>query len=233
MRFDHRQLFALAAFICVTATVLLYLASGDSDPEDRQESIDLALVQEMLSSARQTHMYRMIPDSVMTGLCWRTADGVREGVFRDVNAGMAHWRDQAPSNTGRPASEHSRPAPAHTNKAANYASLFRQLERMTFEATSYDLSDLSARVTGELVIGAHRREVVLRMKMPASQVAGHEQNVIALKASTELTPEDLGNISLAAGEEPLNLCITMQAVKESILPDPYADKPLRLSHYYQ
>ena len=232
MRPDHRQLFAFAAFICVTATASLYLAFGDPDSEARPQSIDLALVQEMLSDARETRMYRLIPDSVMTGLCWRAADGVREGIFKDVNAGMAHWRDRAPSKTGRPAPEQRRPAPAYTNEPAIYASLSRELERMSFEATAYDLTDLSARVTGELVVGEHRREVVMRMKMPARQVAGHEQNVIELKASTKLAPEDLGNVSLGPGNEPLNLCITMQAVKESVLPESHANRPLMLSHYY-
>ena len=233
MRYDYRQLFSLAAVIGVTAAAFLYLPFDDSysGTADRQ-SIDLALVQEMLSSGERTHSYRLIPDSVMTGLCWRTGDGDREGVFRDVNAGMALWRDHAPAEAGRQAPDQGRPAPADTGTAANYAALSHQLERMSFEATSYDLTDLSARVTGLLLIGEHSREVVLEMRMPAARFATPEQNLIELNAATELAADDLGNVALATGRERLNLCIRMQAVRESVLPDSNADEPLMLSHYY-
>ena len=232
MRINNSGLLSLAAVISLTAAALLYLASGDprSGAEDRQ-SINLALVQEMLNSGGQAHMYRLIPDSVMTGLCWRNSDGDREGVFRDVNAGVALWRDHAPAKA-RQALDQGRPAPADADPAANYAALFRQLERMSFEATSFDLTDLSARLTGELQIGQQRREVVLEMQMPAAQFASPGQHLVELKASTELRANDLGAVALDTGRERVKLCMRMQAVRESVLPDSHTDKPLMLSHYY-
>ena len=58
-------------------------------------------------------------------------------------------------------------------------------------------------------------------------------NIIELNASSDLDAEDLEFAVPAIGTRPFRLCITMQAVKETVLPDPTADRPLMLSHVYQ
>lgn len=231
MSFSHRQLLSVAAVISISAGALLYSMPEDfeSDPVDR--AIDLALVQEMLRSRQQTSVYRLIPESVMTGLCWRTDGNSREGVFKDVNAGIAHWRDQAPMAASR-ATQYSSTGPSSLADDVHRL-LSRQLERLSFEATDYRFNAGSAEITGELAVGDYRRELVLNITVPAKQNGKPAPDIIELNATTELAASDLGNGLKDVIDQPLNLCITMQAVKESVLPDSPADKPLMLSHYYR
>jgi hypothetical protein len=223
----RKQLLPLAAIGCITAAALLYIASGHISSGQDGPSIDLALVQDLLQSSQQTSEYRLIPESVMTGLCWRTRDGIREGVFKDVNSGMAQWRDHAPETLA------DRPTASATSHGAVYAQLSRQLDQLSFHATGYSLTDRSAEVTGELVVGGHRREVIMKVKMPVQPISKFAQNIIELSASTELAADDLGGVLQTADSRALNLCITVQAVKGSVLPDSAGGKPLVLSHYYQ
>lgn len=230
MKFSHSQLLSVAAAISISAGALLYpmLGQFESDPVD--QSIDLALVQEMLRSRQQTSVYRLIPESVMTGLCWRTDSNGREGVFRDVNAGIAHWRDHAPLDAARGMPQ---PGPGPASPAEDlHRLLSRQLERLSFEATDYRFDAGSAEITGELAVGDHRRELVLNISMPAEQTGKHAPDIIELNATTGLAAGDLGDGLQDAIRQPLNLCITMQAVKESVLPDSPAGSALMLSHYY-
>lgn len=224
----------LAAAICVSAAVVLSLRFASFESEVQQQSIDLALVQEMLSSGKPTSRYRLITDSIMTGFCWRTGDGGREGVFRDVNAGMAHWRDHAPDTLESRRPSGNRPPLSGNAKAEDLEMLSRQLDRLSFEAVAYTPSESSVQVTGELVIGDRSREVTLRMRTPKEQ-AGDSGNkdMIVLNASAELPADGLDAVPVAFNGKPLKLCMTMQAVKESVLPDSPADRQLMLSHYYQ
>ena len=234
MRPAFRRSGFLAAAICVSAAVVLSLRFASFEPEGRQQSIDLVVVQEMLSSVEPTSRYRLITDSIMTGFCWRTEDGRREGVFRDVNAGMAHWRDHAPDTAARHRPSGKRPALSGKARAEDLEMLSRQLDRLSFEAVDYTPSERSVQVVGELVIGDHSREVTLRMRTPKEQ-AGDTGNrdMIVLNATAELPADGLDAVPAAFNGKPLKLCMTMQAVRESVLPDSIADRPLVLSHYYQ
>jgi hypothetical protein len=108
----------------------------------------------------------------------------------------------------------------------------RQLEQLSFEATDYRFTGESGEITGDIVTGGHRREVVMRVSIPANRKNRYAHNMIELNASTELDAADLDYAVPAVGTRPVKLCITMQAVKESVLPDPATGKLLMLSHYY-
>jgi hypothetical protein len=166
----------------------------------------------------------------MTGLCWRTPDGTREGIFRDVNAGIAHWRDHAPRAAGQALPlKDSTAVPAADG---TYALLSRHLEGLSFEATDYSFTGESGEIKGDVALGGHRREVVMSVTIPTNRNNQYAHNMIELNASTELDAGDLDYALPAVGTRPIKLCITMQAVKESVLPDPATGKPLMLSHYY-
>ena len=230
MRPVLRRLPIIAAAICVAAGGALYLGSGRLDSGSGEHALDIALLQQMLLSSQQTSIYRLIPDSVLTGFCWRTPDNTREGVFKDVNAGVAHWRDHAPRAAGQaqPMSD-STAVPAADDA---YVQLSRHLERLSFEAKDYSFSGESGEIRGDIVVGGQRREVVMNITIPAKQENRYAHNMIELNASTELDAADLDIAVPANGARPFRLCITMQAVKESVLPDSTADRPLMLSHYY-
>lgn len=232
MQINHRQRLSIAAVLLLTAGSVLYLTSGMTGAGSDGQSIDLALVDEMLSSREQTSAYRLIPGSVMTGLCWHSGNGYREGIFKDVNAGLAHWRDHAPGAVNPAIQDAADSDVSVTEQYTGSALLSRQLDQLSFEATAYSFTDKSAELTGELTIGDHRRKLVLTMKMPATQDSSPGRNLLELTAFTVLPPEDLQYALSDTIDRPLNLCITMQAAKETVLPDSNSGKPLLLSHYY-
>ena len=227
MRINHRQRLSIAAVLLLTAASVFYLTFAMTTAGPDGQTIDLAVVDD-----EQTIAYRLIPDSVMTGLCWHSGNGYREGIFKDVNAGLAHWRDHAPEAVNPVIQDSGDSDVSVTEQYTGSALLSRQLDQLSFEATAYSFTNKSAELTGELTIGDHRRKLVLTMNMSATQDSSPGRNLLELTAFTLLPLEDLQNAQSDTVDRPLNLCITMQAAKDTVLPDSNSGKPMLLSHYY-
>lgn len=228
MRIKYRQMLLIAAGFLVSAGSVLYLTLGNVGAGSEGQAVDLALVDEMLRSSDQASTYRLIPESVMTGLCWQTGNGNKEGIFKDVNAGLAHWRDHAPAAVDEAVKDSGNSVVSVDEEYTASSLLSRQLDHLSFEATAYRFTDKSAELTGELQIGGHRRKIALMMNMPDRPA----QHLIELTAIAVLSADDRQKRLSETIDEALNLCITMQAVKDTVLSDSSTDKPLMLSHYY-
>jgi hypothetical protein len=163
----------------------------------------------------------------MSGLCWMTEDGSKEGIFKDVNAGIAQWRGQAPDSLNSYSA-----SSVVGNNEANHKRLSNKVSQMAFEATDYTITDDTAEITGVLTIEDHRQAVVLDIEMPAISMNHAEQNLIALTASTEISTKAYGHVLAIPYDQTINLCLMMQAVKTINVPDPSSGQPLMLSHYY-
>lgn len=230
MGITYRQWPMIAVLLVITGTAVL-LSAVYSDAENDRQRTDLTRVQALLNSSARMAEYRLIPDSVMTGLCWINADGAREGLFKDVNAGMAHWREREPlipDDTG--------PVVDGTAIAAedgiDYALLSNELDQLSFVATGYRYNMKAAEITGILTIEEHSHDVSLMVVLPETASQHGQKDRIELIASTAIKPDDFGDALSAVADEQPGLCIAMQAAKEQVLPDLSSDQPLMLSHYY-
>jgi hypothetical protein len=230
MGITYRQWPMIVVLLVITGTAVL-MSFVYSDAENDRQDIDLTQVQALLDSSTRMAEYRLIPESVMTGLCWVNADGAREGLFKDVNAGIAHWREQEPS------------IPADAGPVVNgmsisaedgidYALLSNELDQLSFVATEYRYNMQTAEITGILTIDDNSRRVALTVVLPENALEHRQKDRIELTASSVTRPTDFGDALSAVTDQPLDLCIAMQAAKKQILPDLSSDQPLMLSHYY-
>ena len=230
MGITYRQ-WPMIAVLLVIIGIAVLMSFGYSGAEKDRQNIDLTRVQELLSNSDRMAEYRLIPESVMTGLCWINADGVKEGLFKDVNAGMAQWREQAPlipADTGAVVNGMSIAA----EDGIDYALLSNELDQLSFVATGYRYSMQTAEITGILTIADNSHRVALMVDLPETASQHRQKDRIELTASTVIKPADFGDALTVTTDQPLGLCIAMQAAKEQILPDLSSDQPLMLSHYY-
>lgn len=223
---NHRHVIAI---LLVITAVAVYLLAAGRFSQQGPDNIDIAIVEDLLRRSEATSSYRLIPDSVMTGLCWHADDGSREGVFKDVNAGMAHWRDHAPVKSSSAAFAG---ADSSTKPETYSDHLRQQLDSLSFTATDFSYSEQLAEITGILTIAGRDRQVVLAVNMPAASPLSGQRDLIELHASTVISLQGINNSSAAPAPSPVKLCLTMQAARESMLPAPYSAQPLMLSHYY-
>ncbi len=157
----------------------------------------------------------------MTGLCWRTDDGSRVGIFKDINAGIAQWSEKAP------ASEVSAPG-----RAVDYVDLSNQLSRLSFEATDYIITQEKTAISGVLTVADRQRRIVLEIDNSATAADFARQDLIELNATAELEVSDFGTSLSAVNDDSMELCLTIQASRNANMSDPSSGKPMMLSHYY-
>ena len=230
MGITERQ-WPLLAVLLVLLAIAILMSSGYSGAEKDRQGTDLTRLQALLDSSDRMAEYRLIPESVMTGLCWVNADGSKEGLFKDVNAGMAHWREQA-----RLMSADTGPGVKSTSNVAehgiDYALLSKQLDQLSFVATDYRFTMQAAEMSGILTISDHSRRVALVVDLPETASEHGLKDRIEFTASTVIKPTDFGIALSAVADQTPGLCIAMQAVKERVLPELASDQPLILSHYY-
>ncbi len=231
MRLTFRT-WPVIAFLLAIISAALLLSIDRTDAKRDRPQMNLAQVQELLGSNDRTAKYWLLPESIMTGFCWRAVDGAKEGLFKDVNSGMAHWREQVPltsAQTGRAADD---PAVLTVDNPVDYARLSAGLERLSFETTGFSYSAQAAEITGILTIGSYSRRVALQVDLRTTTPPDSGKDLIELTASTVINPADFGDTLEAAVRPPVGLCFAMQAVRRSVIPDPSAEGPLLLSHYY-
>jgi hypothetical protein len=219
-----RLYFGLLLLVITGVSGFIFFDSAESDKSSQK--IDLAIVDNLLHSMEQSTSYQLIPESIMTGFCWRADDGSREGVFKDVNAGLAQWRDRQPEISGNNASAIA------VNAANNYADLSNELQALSFEATEYSFQEEKAEVTGILTIANRKREVVLDMDLPDPGKEQNKQSLVAIKAVAEVNLDDFNDSLPDSSAAPVNLCIMMQLARNFDNRTPSSGKHLQLSHFY-
>lgn len=219
MRMIYRQWPVIAVLLAIIGAAVS-MSLSDSGAENGRQRIDLAQVQALLSSSNRTADYRFLPESVMTGLCWRSVGGSREGLFKDVNAGIAHWREQAPSMSAAVGPDGKSAAAIAADRSIDYERLSKRLDRLFFVATGYRYHPPVAEITGVLTIADTSRQVALRVDMSEAKSQYSQEDLIALTASTVINPADFGDALTTVIDQPLRLCIAMQAAKEQVLADP-------------
>ena len=167
----------------------------------------------------------------MTGLCWVNADGAKEGLFKDVNSGMAHWRErESLKSAGTDDVVDSDSIDAENS--IDYALLSNELDQLSFVATESHHSKQSAEVSGILTIADNSRRVVLMVDLPENVSQYKRKDRIELTASTLINPTDFDDALTTVTDQQPGLCIVMQAAKQQVLPELSPDQPLTLSHYY-
>jgi hypothetical protein len=230
MGITYRQWPMIVVFLVITGTAVL-MSFVYSDAENDRQDIDLTQVQALLDSSTRMAEYRLIPESVMTGLCWINADGAREGLFKDVNAGMAHWREREPliPDDAGPVVDGTSIA---AEKGIDYAQLSNELEQLSFIATGYRYCINAVEIIGILTIADNSHKVVLMVDLPETASQHGQKDRIELTASTKIKPADFGDALSAVTDEQPGLCIAMQAAKQRVLSELSPDQPLMLSHYY-
>lgn len=223
--FKPRSVIAVVFFAIIGISV--YQSFSRIDAVQGGQTMALAIAENLLQSMVQTSTYQLIPDSIMTGFCWRNEDGSREGIFKDVNSGLAQWREQRWKIS---ASETFMNTAA--DKATDYAYLSHHLKDVSFEATDFTMSEHVAKISGMLTIAQRKRSLRLDIDLAETGPAYEQQDLIALKATVEMSNDDFGSAMPVSAGQTVDLCITMQAARNLDIPDKSSGKPLLLSHYY-
>lgn len=213
------QLFIAVAI--AVAVMLTAVTTGQIKPAQAGQVMNLAVIDQVQQSSEKSKTYQLIPESIMTGLCWRMDDGSRAGIFKDINAGIAQWSEKAPGT------EVSAPG-----RAVDYVDLSNQLSRVSFEATDYIITQEKAEISGVLTVADRQRRIVLDIVNSATAADFARQDLIELNASAELEVSDFGTALPAVNDGSMELCLTIQASRNANIPDPSSGKPMMLSHYY-
>jgi hypothetical protein len=224
----HRRRAFIMLFILVITGVFVYISYDRTEPADNNEqAVDLAIVDELLRSMEQASPYRLIPESIMTGLCWTTGNGSREGIFKDVNAGVAQWRERQPDAENQQSSGLSAPASEHA-----YSSLSSELADLSFEATDYTVKESKAEIKGILKVADREQEIVLDIDLPVASMDSQQQAPVAIKAVTEVDLADLQDKQPGSKTGPVNLCLMMQVARYADLQPSSSERPMQLSQFY-
>ena len=224
---QYRSRLFLTVMIFVIIGLSTYILFDRIEPADNQQAVDLAIVDELLHSMKQAPAYRLLPESIMTGLCWYTEDGSREGIFKDINAGMSQWRERQPD-----AAKQESTAPSLSSSENSFLSLSNELSDLSFEATAYTVKENKAEITGILKVTNRKQEIVLDFELPVAGMDVKQQEPVAFKAVTEVNLEDLRKKQPGTKTGPVNLCLMMQAVRERDIQHPASEKPMQLSQFY-
>lgn len=186
--------------------VALYLSFDGFSSSESWRHGDLTAFEQRAGETDTSSDYSPMPDSVMTGLCWHSDKGIREGLFKDVNEGIALWRERAPESvTERPATDD-----VAGMKRPDQAQLLRILRQLSFETT--DVTPETGTVSGVLTAAGQRRQVSLDIdRTDDDDFANGQLLDIAVSTAIEqyLRRDDLG---AAQHEHGIELCIRLQAV---------------------
>lgn len=226
MQVQYKPRVLIMVLISVIIGLLAYITYDRTSSVNNQQAVDLAIVDDLLRSIKQASAYRLIPESIMTGLCWYNDDGTREGIFKDVNAGVAQWREQQPEAV-------KQDSQAETAAADNrYLSLSKELTELSFEATDYTVKEGKAEITGIINVANHKQRIVLDVDLPVETMLGMQHEPVAIRAVTEINPESLWLKNAVAESASVNLCVMMQVARGIDTWPSSSERPMQLSQFY-
>lgn len=226
MNVQYRPRVFIIVLISVTIGLSAYITYDRTSAVNNQQAVDLAIVDDLLRSMKQASAYRLMPDSIMTGLCWYNDDGTREGIFKDVNAGVAQWREQQPEAV-------KQDSQGATAAASNrYLSLSNELTDLSFEATDYSVKERKAEITGIIKVANRKQRIVLDVDLPVETMIGMQHEPVAIKAVTEINPESPWLKDAVAESGSVNLCLMMQVARGIDTWPSSSERPMQLSQFY-
>jgi hypothetical protein len=227
MQLLYKSRLVIVVLIFVIIGLFAYIQFDRIESAEIQQTIDLAIVDDLLREMKQAPAYRLLPESIMTGLCWYSDNGSREGIFKDINAGMSQWRERQPDAVIPESSMQSKSA-----SEGSYLNLASALSELSFEATDYSVRDSTAEISGILKVAGHKQEIVLDFDLPVASLHTRQQEPVAVKAVTEIDLADLQIKQTGSKTGPVNLCLMMQVVRYFDSQPSSSERPMQLSQFY-
>jgi hypothetical protein len=178
------------------------------------------MAQQALALRENSVSYRLLPESIMTGLCWRSADGSRQGIFKDINDGITQWREKAPGLHGH---ERTATSPYPAGNIPDKQQLLRQLKELSFQANGFILTEETAKISGVLTVANRSRQIIMDLVRPADgELAPQDQ--IAVTTSTAISRYQPVH-DLYTKQYNIDLCLNMQVASNTIAPALALDLP--------
>jgi hypothetical protein len=208
--------------------VSLYAAADWLQSRQNGQRLDLSMDVEAGEARANFTAFRLLPESVMTGLCWRSGDGSRQGIFKDVNDGITQWREEAPNihMIQTTAARHS-----VENKMPDQQRLLNQLKELSFEPYDFSMTEQTARISGILTIASHSHQIILDLVKPNNPL-NMEQDLIEINTSTAISRYQPVH-DVYATKQDIDLCLSMQAARNTVTPALSFETPLMVSNNQQ
>jgi hypothetical protein len=178
--------------------------------KQNEQDRPLKVSQQALAMTENPVNYRLLPESMMTGICWRSADGSRQGVFKDITDGIMQWRETAPSLHGH---KSAATKPNQVEHLPDKQQLLRQLKHISFQPADFVLTDQTAKVSGVLTVAKASRHIILDLDRPSHRKLA-PRDKIEVTASTAIN-RYLPVQDLYTQQYHIDLCLHMQAVSNS------------------
>lgn len=227
MHVQYKPRVLIMVLISAIMGLSIYISYDRISSVNNQQRVDLEIVDDLLRSMKQASTYRLMPDSIMTGFCWYSDDGTREGIFKDVNAGVAQWRERQPESVKQ--NSQGVAAAASDNR---YLSLSNELTDLSFVATDYTVMEGKAEITGIIKVASHKQKIVLDVDLPVETMLGMQHEPVAIKAVTQINPESLWLKDADSESGPVNLCLMMQVARGVDTWPSSSERPMQLSQFY-
>lgn len=210
MFFRYRLPVIIAVLSVLAASV--YASVGWLQSRNNAENVAHSMVRPALAMRENSVSYRLLPESIMTGLCWQSADGSRQGIFKDINNGIVQWRETAPEHHGH---ESSATSSYLAGILPDEQQLLRQLKELSFHPNGFILTEQTAKISGVLTVANRSRQIILDLVRlrPADRENAH-QDLITSTAISRYQPVN----ELYTKQSNIDLCLNMQAASNSMTP---------------
>lgn len=220
MFFRYRLPVIIAVLSVLAASV--YASVDWLQSRNNEENVAHSMVGPALAMRENSVSYRLLPESIMTGLCWQSTDGSRQGIFKDINNGIVQWRETA---TGLHGHESSATSPYLAGILPDEQQLLRQLKELSFHPNGFILTEQTAKISGVLTVANRSRQIILDLVRlrPADRDNAH-QDLIEVTTSTAISRYQPVN-ELYTKQSNIDLCLNMQAASNSMTPALALDMP--------
>ena len=212
----------------VIVTVLSVLAASVYASVDwlqsrnNEDMLTHSTLHQALAMREISESYRLLPETIMTGLCWRSADGSRQGIFKDINNGIMQWREAAPETHGQ---INTATSPYLAGDIPDKQELLRQLTELSFQPNGFILTEQTAKISGVLTVANLSRQIILDIVRPSPAERDlADQDLIDVTSSTAIS-RYLPVYGVNTRQYDIDLCLTMQAAANIQTPALALDMP--------
>ena len=220
MIFRYRLPVIITVLSALAASV--YASVGWLQSRQSEETLTHSTLHQALAMREISESYRLLPDSIMTGLCWRSADGSRQGIFKDINNGIMQWREAAPGTHGEVDTATS---PYLAGDIPDEQELLRQLKELSFQPNGFILTEQTAKISGVLTVANRSRQIILDMVRPRpAERELADQDLIDVTSSTAIS-RYLPVNGVNTRQYDIDLCLNMQAAANTHTPALALDMP--------
>ena len=212
----------------VVITILSVLAASVYASVDwlqsrsNEEILTHSTLHQTLAMREISDSYRLLPETIMTGLCWRSTDGSRQGIFKDINNGIMQWRETAPRTHGQ---VNTATSPYLAGDIPDNQQLLHQLKELSFQPNGFILTEQTAKISGVLTVANRSRQIIMDIVRPR-HAEGElvEQDLIELTSATAIS-RYLPVNGPHTRQYNIDLCLNMQAAANTHTPALALDMP--------